>query len=125
MLKAELNAERQTRGAVSAVQIPGDPDSAGAQFFVNVGDQPGLEGKYTIFGRVTAGIEVVERISAAALDDKGRLIDRLEIRKVTIRDRPPEAFSTEKSERSKTSIALASAAAAAKSRLAASATPRA
>src|SRR6478736_4848573 len=44
VLKAELNAEKETRGAVSAVIQPGKPDSAGAQFFVCVTDQAALDG---------------------------------------------------------------------------------
>jgi peptidyl-prolyl cis-trans isomerase B (cyclophilin B) len=95
MLKAEITAEPQTRGAVSAVQIPGDIDSAGTQFFINVADQPGLQGKYTVFGRVSEGIEVVSRISEAPVDGNGRIVDRIEIRRVTIRDRPPEPFTVE------------------------------
>ena len=65
VLKAEISAERATRGAVAAVIQPGKPDSAGAQFFVCVTDQPALDGKYTIFGRVSEGIDVVTKISEA------------------------------------------------------------
>ena len=95
LLKAEINAEPQTRGAVSAIQIPGEPDSAGAQFFVNVADQPGLQGKYTVFGRVSEGIEVVAAVSEATVDETGRIVDRVEIRGVTIRERPAEPFTAE------------------------------
>ena len=45
MLKAEISGEKHTRGAVSAVLQPNKPDSAGAQFFVCVSDQPGLDGQ--------------------------------------------------------------------------------
>lgn len=45
LLKPEISGEKQTRGAVSATQIPGKPDSAGAQFFIAVSDQPGLDGR--------------------------------------------------------------------------------
>lgn len=95
VLRAERSSEKETRGAVSAVIIPGDPDSAGAQFFICVTDQPGLDGQYTVFGRVVEGMEVVERISEAAVDAGGKVIDRLEIRRVTIRDRPPEPFAAD------------------------------
>ena len=67
VLKAELNAEKETRGAVSAVIQPGKPDSAGAQFFVCVTDQAALDGKYTVFGRVSEGMDVVQKISEAPL----------------------------------------------------------
>lgn len=97
-LRAEPNAERHTRGAVSAVLAAGNQDSAGAQFFVCVTDQLQLDGQYTVFGRVSEGIRVVEKISQAMVDQHGRLLDRIELRRVTIRDTPPpepDPFSTE------------------------------
>ncbi len=97
-LKPELSAEPATRGAVAAVLQPGKPDSAGSQFFVCVTDQAALTGKYTIFGRVSEGMEVVQRISEAAASTEGAPLARIEIVSVTIRDTPPPAvvpFSTE------------------------------
>jgi peptidyl-prolyl cis-trans isomerase B (cyclophilin B) len=88
ILKAELSAEPATRGAVAAVIQPGRPDSAGAQFFVCVTDQIALNGQYTIFGRVSEGLEVVQKISETPADD-GRPRERLEIRSVEIRSTPP------------------------------------
>jgi cyclophilin family peptidyl-prolyl cis-trans isomerase len=98
VLKAELSAERATRGAVAAVIQPGKPDSAGSQFFVCVTDQPALDGKYTIFGRVSEGIDVVTKISEAETSADGKVIPRVEITSITIRETPPpevEPFSTE------------------------------
>jgi peptidyl-prolyl cis-trans isomerase B (cyclophilin B) len=89
VLRAEHSAEPFTRGAVAAVIRPGQPDSAGAQFFVCVSDQPALAGQYTVFGRVNEGMDVVEKISDAPTDDKGVPSDRIEILDVTIRDTPP------------------------------------
>lgn len=97
-LKAELSAEPSTRGAVAAVLQPNKPDSAGSQFFVCVTDQAALTGKYTIFGRVSEGMEVVQRISEAPASADGVPASRIEIVSVTIRDTPPPAalpFSTE------------------------------
>jgi peptidyl-prolyl cis-trans isomerase B (cyclophilin B) len=88
-LKAEFSAEPVTRGAVAAVLQPGKPDSAGSQFFVCVTDQPALTGKYTIFGRVSEGMEVVQRISEAPASAEGVPAVRIEIVSVTIRDTPP------------------------------------
>jgi peptidyl-prolyl cis-trans isomerase B (cyclophilin B) len=95
VLKREPNAEKATRGAVAAVLQPGKPDSGGAQFFVCVTDQPALDGQYTVYGRVADGIEVVQAISEAPVDAEGRLTDRIVIRKVRIRDRPAEPFTTQ------------------------------
>ena len=100
ILKAEISSEKHTRGAVSAVLQPGRPDSAGSQFFVAVTDQPALDGNYTIFGRVSEGLDVVQKISEVAADERGAPAERVEIRSVTIRDTPPpepEPFATESS----------------------------
>ena len=97
-LRFEPNAETHTRGAVSAVLVPGKPDSAGSQFFICVAGQPALDGQYTVFARVVEGINVAEKLSLSPADATGVPTDRVEIRKVTIRDKPapaPEPFSTE------------------------------
>jgi peptidyl-prolyl cis-trans isomerase B (cyclophilin B) len=80
---------------VAAVTIPGKADSAGRQFFIAVVDQPGLDGKYTVFGQVSEGIEVVQKISETAVDDRGLAVERVDIRHVTIRDTPREPFVSE------------------------------
>jgi peptidyl-prolyl cis-trans isomerase B (cyclophilin B) len=98
VLKAESTAEKHTRGAVSAVLQPGKPDSAGAQFFICIADQPPLDGQYTVFGHVVEGLDVAEKISQGQTDAEGRLVDRVEIKSVTIRDTPPPEpvpFTTE------------------------------
>ena len=89
ILKAEITSERATRGAVAAVIQPGKPDSAGAQFFICVTDQPALDGKYTIFGHVSDGLEVVAKISETEATPDGKPSARVEIVSVTIRDTPP------------------------------------
>jgi cyclophilin family peptidyl-prolyl cis-trans isomerase len=98
VLKAEISAEKHTRGAVSAVLQPKKPDSGGSQFFVCVSDQPSLDGQYTIFGRVSEGLDVVQQISETPAGPDGRPSARIEIRSVTIRDTPPpepEPFASE------------------------------
>ena len=97
-MKAEARAAKMTRGSVAAVLVPGKPDSAGAQFFIAVVDQPGLDGQYTVFGHVSDGMEVVQKISETPVDASGLATERVEIRTVRIRDTPPpapEPFSTE------------------------------
>jgi cyclophilin family peptidyl-prolyl cis-trans isomerase len=102
VLKPEFSAtERATRGAVAAVLRPNDPDSGGSQFFVCVTDQPALDGKYTIFGRVSEGMDVVQKISQVPADTTGAPSERVTIASVAIRDAPPpepEPFSTESPE---------------------------
>ena len=97
-LRAEFNDERHVRGAVSAVLVPGDRDSAGSQFFICVTDQPALDGQYTVFARVVEGINVVQSISESAVDAEGKALDRIEMRSVALREAPapdPTPFLTE------------------------------
>lgn len=98
LLKPEINDEKQTRGAVSATMIPGKADSAGTQFFIAVTDQPGIDGRYTIFARVVEGMLVAQKISETPVDAAGLATERVVVNKVTIRDKPaetPAPFSTE------------------------------
>ena len=97
-VKAERRAAKMTRGSVAAVLVPGKPDSAGAQFFIVLADQPALDDKYTVFGHLSDGMEVVQKISETPVDAAGLATERVEIKHVTIRDTPPpmpEPFSTE------------------------------
>jgi peptidyl-prolyl cis-trans isomerase B (cyclophilin B) len=89
VLRFKANDLTHVRGAVSAVLRPGQPDSAGAQFFICVSDQPTLDGKFTVFGKVVEGLEVAQRISELPADANGLIDDRIEIRTVVIRDTPP------------------------------------
>jgi cyclophilin family peptidyl-prolyl cis-trans isomerase len=98
LVKPEITSEKHTRGAVSAVEIPGKPDSGGTQFFICVSDQAALDGKYSVFARVVEGMLVAQKISEAAVDAEGLAVDRIVVSKVTIRDKPAETaepFSTE------------------------------
>src|SRR5260221_13416854 len=94
-VKAEARAPKMTRGSVAAVLVPGKPDSAGAQFFIVLADQPALDNQYTVFGHIADGIEVLQKISEVPVDDKGVATERIDIRHVAIRDTPAEPFVNE------------------------------
>jgi len=91
-VKAEARAAKMTRGSVAAVMVPGKPDSAGAQFFIVLADQPALDSQYTVFGHVSDGMEVLQKISETPVDEKGIAVERVAITKVTIRETPAEPF---------------------------------
>ena len=61
------NPIRHTRGVVSMARAA-DPNSAGSQFFIMHQDAPHLDGQYAAFGRVVAGMDVVDRIAAVRTD---------------------------------------------------------
>lgn len=68
-LKAEFNDTKHTRDVLSAARTS-DPDSAGSQFFLMVADSPHLDGQYTAYGRVTSGMDVVDKIVALPKDHR-------------------------------------------------------
>jgi peptidyl-prolyl cis-trans isomerase B (cyclophilin B) len=67
-VKGEFSDRKHERGVISMARSPKDPDSAGSQFFICLGDAntprlQNLNGKYTAFGRVIKGDDVLEKIS--------------------------------------------------------------
>jgi peptidylprolyl isomerase len=93
-LSNEFNDVSHTRGTVSAVLVPNNRDSAGSQFFICVTDQVQLDGRYTAFGQVTEGMDVVEKISQLSTDPKQRILERVEIERTYERDRPSTSAET-------------------------------
>ena len=68
-IDAEFNDTPHARGIVSMARAQ-DPNSAGCQFFIVVGDSNFLDGQYTAFGRVASGMEVADQIVSQARDAK-------------------------------------------------------
>lgn len=62
---AEFNKIHHSRGILSMARS-NDPNSASSQFFICVADVPSLDNKYTVFGDVTKGMDVVDKIVAAS-----------------------------------------------------------
>ena len=61
------NELRHTKGVLSMARTM-DPNSAGSQFFIMVDDAPHLDGQYAAFGKVVAGMEVVDKIASVRTD---------------------------------------------------------
>ena len=61
------NDLRHTRGVLSMARTM-IPDSASSQFFIMHKDSPHLDGQYAAFGKLTSGIEVVDKIASLATD---------------------------------------------------------
>ena len=67
-IEPEFSNEKHVKYKVSMARGAA-VDSAGSQFFVVLGDAPWLDGQYTIFGEVTDGKEVIDKIAAIELDE--------------------------------------------------------
>ena len=68
------NPLKHTRGVLSMARAM-DPDSAGSQFFIMVGDASWLDGEYAAFGKVTDGLDIVLKIASDAnpIDNNGTI----------------------------------------------------
>ena len=83
-VKAEFNSVSHKRGIVSMARSQ-SPDSASSQFFICVADVPSLDNQYTVFGQVTQGMDVVDKIVNAKTAGE-RPLEPVAINNVVVRD---------------------------------------
>jgi cyclophilin family peptidyl-prolyl cis-trans isomerase len=84
-LKAEFNKTKHERGVLSMART-NDPNSAGSQFFIMHDEAPYLDNQYTAFGKVTSGMDVVDKIVSLPRDANDRPNTPPKITKVTIKE---------------------------------------
>lgn len=77
------NNLRHDRGVLSMARSM-NPNSAGSQFFIMVDPAPHLDGQYAAFGKVTEGMEVVDRIVSAKRNRADRPYDDEAMDTVTV-----------------------------------------
>jgi len=73
-VKAEFNSRKHERGILSMARSS-DPDSAGSQFYICYAAHPHLDGQYTVFGKVTEGMDVVDNIKVGCKINKVSVLD--------------------------------------------------
>ena len=105
-LPGEFSDLKHERGVVSTVSIPGKADSDGAQFFICISPQAPLDGKFSAFGRVSEGMDVVEKISQAPNNADGTVEKPVRIVKVTIEKKKVEPFVNEPVEQLKRTVTM-------------------
>ena len=84
-LPAEFSATPHARGILSMARS-NNPDSGGSQFFICVADARFLDNQYTVFGKVTSGMDVVDAIVSSPRDARDNPDDRIEM-KVRLEDK--------------------------------------
>jgi len=80
-IKDEVNSRQFLDGTVGMAKTSA-PNSAGSQFFIDYAPQPSLDGKYTVFGQVVAGRDVLDKITSrdpATATQPGTKINTIEI----------------------------------------------
>jgi peptidyl-prolyl cis-trans isomerase B (cyclophilin B) len=84
-VNAEFNSRPHTRGILSMARTA-DPNSASSQFFICVADARQLDNQYTVFGEVTQGMEVVDKIVNAPTRGGETPIEPVAITRAVVRD---------------------------------------
>lgn len=77
------NNLKHTEGVLSMARSQ-HPDSAGSQFFIMHKNAPHLDGGYAAFGKVTEGMDVVNRIAETATDFEDRPLENQVMESVTV-----------------------------------------
>lgn len=77
------NELKHERGVISMARTQ-EPDSAGSQFFIMVADASNLDSDYAAFGRVTEGMEVLDRIVSVETDQQDKPLEEQKIKQVTV-----------------------------------------
>lgn len=77
------NPIKHERGVISMARAM-NPNSAGSQFFIMHKDAPHLDGQYAAFGKVTSGIEVVDKVASVPTDSRDKPYKPVVIESITI-----------------------------------------
>lgn len=90
-LNPEPNDRPHKRGALSMAKMPRDGTSTrdfndnGSQFFICLADNSGLDRRYTVFGEIYRGLEILDKIAAVARDANDNPLEPIPM-KVTVKD---------------------------------------
>ena len=77
------NDLRHIEGVLSMARAM-HPDSAGSQFFIMHKNSPHLDGAYAAFGKITEGMDIVNKIAETATDYSDRPLEEQKMKKVTV-----------------------------------------
>jgi peptidyl-prolyl cis-trans isomerase B (cyclophilin B) len=70
-LEASSAAKHDGRGVLSMANSGTDTDTEGSQFFITFAAQPGLDGGYSVFGKLVSGDTTLSAIEAGGTADEG------------------------------------------------------
>ena len=80
-LKAEISAPH-IPGSVGLAHPENDPDGGNSHFYICLTQMPKLDGRYTVFGQVVEGIDTIKKISQVPVDENGRPLKKVVMKRV-------------------------------------------
>lgn len=83
-LKREISAKLTHEEGMLGACLHKDPDSAACRFYITAAPNPYMDGNFTIFGKVTKGMDIVRTINKRAVTEFDRLEQSVVIRSVAI-----------------------------------------
>lgn len=81
-IKDEFKGHSNLKGTISMANS--GPNTGGSQFFINLADNTYLDSKHPVFGKVTQGMDVVEKIGSAKTDSRDKPVNEIKIIKAEI-----------------------------------------
>ncbi|OGG05445.1 MAG: hypothetical protein A3F83_07860 [Candidatus Glassbacteria bacterium RIFCSPLOWO2_12_FULL_58_11] len=75
------------RGSVGLAHPPGETTKGNSQFYILLADEPNLNGRYTVFGTVVQGLDVVDKISRLPAGEHGQPLKKVVMKRVYIEKR--------------------------------------
>jgi cyclophilin family peptidyl-prolyl cis-trans isomerase len=85
-IDAEFNSREHAPGTLAMARAQ-DPNSAGCQFYICLARIPNLDGDYTVFGQVTDGMDVVQKIGKVETGPGDRPLQPVTIEKIVVQDK--------------------------------------